>query len=71
VELYDLREDPNEFHNVAEAGEYGGVREELDARLWGFLLQHNDFVVNEPVRTDWQEETRRHLEDYLRRRGAS
>jgi arylsulfatase A-like enzyme len=65
VELYDLREDPNEFHNVAESDDYGDVRRELDARLWDFLLEHDDFVVHEPVRSDWQRRTRRDLEEHL------
>jgi hypothetical protein len=59
VELYDLEHDPNEFHNLANDPAHAAVRAELDARLWNFLLDHNDFVVNEPVRDDWQRQTRR------------
>ena len=61
LELYDLERDPLEFHNCAGNPAYAAVRDQLDARLWDFLLDYNDFLVNEPVHDDWQAETRRTL----------
>lgn len=57
VELYDLRDDPNEFTNLADDPAHALVREELDGRLCRFLWEHDDFVMHEPVRTAWQRET--------------
>lgn len=66
VELFDLKKDPNEFNNVADNPAYAKVRAELDARLWDFLLDHNDFIVNEPADDEWKAETRRQLEEHGR-----
>ena len=62
LELYDVREDPYEFRNLIDEPALADVRSDLDGRLWDFLLDHNDFVVNEPVNSDWEAETRRELE---------
>jgi arylsulfatase A-like enzyme len=69
VELYDLEADPQELRNLADDPEHSARRAELDARLWDFLLDHNDFIVNEPVDSDWQKVTRRHLEEHCRAAG--
>lgn len=61
VELYDLRRDPREFHNLADDPAHADRRRTLDGRLWDFLLEHNDFVLNEPANSEWQAETRRQL----------
>jgi arylsulfatase A-like enzyme len=61
LELYDLTEDPHEFHNLADDPAAAPMLRELDGRLWDFLLDHDDFIVNEPVGSDWQAETRRQL----------
>jgi arylsulfatase A-like enzyme len=66
VELYDLREDPNEFHNLADESARADARRDLDARLWDFLIEHDDFIVHEPVRSEWQEKTRAELEEHRR-----
>jgi uncharacterized sulfatase len=71
VELYDLQKDPNEFTNRAADADYQGILAELDGQLWDFLLDHNDFVVNEPPRNDWQQETRRELEEHCQRVGRA
>lgn len=70
VELYDLREDPNELHNLADAPGYAAIRRELDTRLWDFLIEHDDFIVHEPVRTEWQQRTRAELDQHRRGRTA-
>jgi arylsulfatase A-like enzyme len=69
LELYDLVEDPNEFTNLADDPACAEIRDELDARLWDFLLDHNDFVVNEPVRSEWEAERRAQLEAHCARTG--
>jgi N-sulfoglucosamine sulfohydrolase len=69
LELYDLEKDPNEFTNVVGDPAYAVVRDELDARLWDFLLDRNDSVVNEPVRDEWGAERRRQLEAHCAQAG--
>lgn len=69
VELYDLSKDPNEFTNLADVSAYADVCRKLDAKLWDFLIDHHDFLVHEPVRSTWQQETRRQLEEHIRSSG--
>jgi arylsulfatase A-like enzyme len=45
VELYDLREDPEEFENVADDPDYATVRADLDERLWEWLDTVDDPVL--------------------------
>jgi arylsulfatase A-like enzyme len=66
VELYDLREDPHEFRNLAGDSACAGIRRELDVLLWDFLVEHDDFIVHEPVRTEWQQRTRADFDEYRR-----
>ncbi len=66
VELYDLEKDPNEFNNVADDPEYKEVRDQLNRELWEFLYEHNDFLVNEPARTEWQKITVQDAQETLR-----
>lgn len=61
VELYDLAADPGETRNLAGDPAHAEVQARLDARLWNFLLDQDDFVVNEPVAGEWQAESRRQL----------
>ena len=46
-ELYDLRKDPDQVHNVAAAVEYGAARSELSARLMQVLTSTGDPRVAE------------------------
>ncbi len=71
IECYDLREDPLEMHNLAGDSNHGDVVNDLDARLWEFLLAHNDFVLHEPVRTPWQVATREALVAHCRSRNRT
>lgn len=64
LELYDLKKDPDEFYNVIDDPDYVALKEQLDAQLWDFLLDHNDFLVNEPVNTPWEKETRKQLQKH-------
>ncbi|WP_181789786.1 sulfatase-like hydrolase/transferase [Streptomyces phytophilus] len=41
-ELYDLRADPHELHNVYDAPAYAAVRRDLTARLYGELQRRGD-----------------------------
>jgi len=58
LELYDLDVDPDERHNLADDPAHATVRDDLDARLWRYLAEHDDFVLHEPVRDAWQAATR-------------
>ena len=48
-ELYDLQEDPEEMHNLAEHARFGDIRNELAAGLRGWLERAGDPT---PGRTD-------------------
>ena len=45
-ELYDLRTDPDELHNVAEQSEYNAVKHELVRKMWQFAAQEEDIIFN-------------------------
>lgn len=64
LELYDLALDPHETNNLAGHPHSASILAELDARLWDFLLTHDDFIVHDPVRTPWQQATRQDLVAY-------
>lgn len=46
VELYDLQTDPLEHHNLAGADSYAVVRDELLARLYGWMQQTGDPLLD-------------------------
>lgn len=69
TELYDLKKDPNETRNLSVNSEYADVHRELDDRLWRFLAEQNDFLVHEPVRSEWQRATRLEFERFCERDG--
>lgn len=48
-ELFDLRTDPDQIHNVARDSEYAEVRERLADRLMKVLRESNDPRVNEDL----------------------
>ncbi|WP_134698597.1 sulfatase-like hydrolase/transferase [Ammoniphilus sp. YIM 78166] len=43
-ELYDLKKDPSELHNVYEAPQYSGVRQQLESRMLDWYVQTSDVV---------------------------
>ena len=45
IELYDLAQDPWEFHNVAEEPAYADTRRELCSRLYAHLEATGDPIL--------------------------
>lgn len=48
-ELYDLRSDPDEQHNLADSAAHASLREALHDRLWAFLTETRDPILAGPV----------------------
>jgi len=59
VELYDLDDDPNEFHNVAGQPQFSDEQDQLETRLWSWLEAVDDPILKGPVRTPSYEASRR------------
>ncbi len=49
TELYDLRTDPDELHNLAGKPEHSEIEQELDARLWEWMQATEDRLLRGPV----------------------
>ncbi len=49
VELYDLVLDPGEMRNLAQDGDYAGVRDELEQRLHTWMEDTEDPLLDGPV----------------------
>jgi N-sulfoglucosamine sulfohydrolase len=49
VELYDLEEDPLEQHNLAGSEAFKEVEAELGERLWAWMRETDDPLLNGPV----------------------
>ena len=45
-ELYDLRHDPLQFHNVIDNPEYGDIVRQMCKRIWQFALNHDDLCIS-------------------------
>jgi arylsulfatase A-like enzyme len=45
-ELYDLRADPDEMHNLAEDPAYQDIKREMCGRMWLFAFHENDSATN-------------------------
>lgn len=48
-ELYDLRADPHEMHNVAADPTYEPIKKELATRMWEFAYKEQDGAINEYI----------------------
>lgn len=62
VELYDLENDPDELVNLSFHEQHADKCKTMDAALWNFLLDNNDFLVRDTVNSEWQLATRQDLE---------
>ena len=69
LELYETQSDPAEQHDLASDPTFAAITSELDARLWNFLLDNDDFIVHDPIRSPWQAATRRALEEHCQKTG--
>lgn len=79
VELYDLARDPDEQDNLltrqshdnpaTDEPRLDAIFRDLDARLWDFLLDHDDFIVHQPARSPWQAGNHESFRAHCRRRG--
>jgi N-sulfoglucosamine sulfohydrolase len=49
LELYDLRDDPLEQHNLAGAAPVAAVERELSERLWAWMRETDDPLLRGPV----------------------
>jgi hypothetical protein len=49
VELYDLGVDPSEQHNLTGYPELAGVQRELDRRLWQWMEETQDPLLEGPI----------------------
>ena len=45
-ELYDLRTDPHEMHNVSDDPDYAEVKRELVGLMWRFAYEEDDTAIN-------------------------
>ena len=45
-ELYDLRADPHEMHNLAADPAYADVVREMCRRMWRFAYHEDDTAIN-------------------------
>lgn len=48
-ELYDLVADPHEEHNLIDSTEHASVRDDLDRRLFAFLRETEDPILDGPL----------------------
>lgn len=64
VELYDLKKDPRERNNLVQLPEYADVVRELSDKLWAWMEQVADPLLEGPLRTPYYEEA---MQDYHRR----
>jgi arylsulfatase A-like enzyme len=61
LELYDLRSDPQEFHNLADEPSYAEVRRSLELRLLSWLKDVDDPILRAPLRTPFYEKSQRDI----------
>ncbi|MGF1485158.1 MAG: sulfatase [Opitutales bacterium] len=67
LELYDLQKAPDEHQNLASDPQHHATLAELDARLWAFLYDEGDPLIHQPVRTQYDVETRASLEAFCKK----
>lgn len=68
VELYDLKNDPNEFTNLYRDPAYADVRKEMETRLWTWMEDVGDPLLEMPEPTPWY---RSAIDDFRASAGTS
>ena len=61
LELYDMRNAPLEFNNLATLPELAATREELEGRLLAWLRQVDDPILKGPLRTPFYDRSLREM----------
>jgi len=61
VQLFDLKEDPHERNNLAESPEYTSIVRDLSDRLWRWMEDVGDPILDGPLVTPYYKEA---MEDY-------
>jgi len=61
VELYDLKNDPHEQKNLSQKKEYAKIVDELSDKLWRWMEEVGDPLLEGPLVTPYYEEA---MEDY-------
>jgi len=61
VQLFDLEKDPNEFNDVAQSAEYADVASDLSDRLWNWMEEVEDPLLQGPLPTPYYMEA---MQDY-------
>lgn len=64
VELYDLQNDPHERENLAQKAEYAKIVNELSDKLWAWMEEVGDPLLQGPLVTPYYEEA---MQDYGQR----
>jgi arylsulfatase A-like enzyme len=68
VQLFDLKKDPHERNDLAALPEYANMVTDLSNRLWRWMQQVGDPILEGPLVTPYYEEA---IEDYHRFRNQS
>ncbi len=63
VQLFDLKEDAIEYENLAQDPSYADLVEELSNRLWQWMEEVGDPILEGPLRTPYYEHA---MGDYAR-----
>ena len=69
VQLFDLEADPIEYENLAQEDRYADLVRELSDRLWRWMEDVGDPILEGPIRTPYYEEAMRDYVRYGRSRG--
>ena len=64
-ELYDLKEDPQEFTNLYYQPEYTGIIKELSARMWLWMQSIDDPLALGPAPDPWYEDAMDDLKSHI------
>jgi len=68
VQLFDLERDPIEYDNLVEDPAYADLVGELSDRLWAWMEEVGDPILEGPIRTPYYEDTMRDYQRYRQSR---